>query len=261
MSRPSPFRRTLILCSFMSGVLGLFACNKPQVVQGECRPVNGADVCVWGEQSGRTLVAFGATIPLMSIENAPEDAPMVWPPVATATLPLPDAVRSATGFDNLTMFWEPHGHPPQAFLTPHFDFHFNTASIADLQAMDCADSTKPGTMPAGYDLPDVTIPQMGTLIGLCVPGMGMHAMASSELNRPDPIQKTMVVGYYHGQSIFVEPMIARTSLMERRSFDLQVPDAPGRPAGVRHPTRFRADYDSTAQAYRFVFSGFTKAGR
>ena len=238
-------------------VIGLVACSKRQVVQGECRPVHGADVCVWGERTGNTLLAFGATVPVGSVENAPADAPMVWPPVVAATIPLPEVVKSATGFDNLTVFWEAHGHPPGPYLVPHFDFHFNTIPVG---AIDCADSTKPGRLPAAYELPDISIPQLGNLIGLCVPGMGMHALLGTELNAPTVFQKTMVVGYYRGQPIFVEPMITRATLLERRSFLLNIPDVPDRPTNARYPTRFRADYDSTAQAYKFVFSDFTAAG-
>ena len=258
---PPSFRRDSVLAAALATglVCGLTACNKRQVVQGACRLVNGDDICVWEEKSGNTVLAFGATIPLRAIENAPADAPMAWPPVAAAEVPLPDAVRSATGFDNLTVFWEAHGHPPGPFLTPHFDFHFNTATAADLLAIDCADSTKPPAPPSGYELPDITIPQLGTLVGLCVPHMGMHALPSTEVNNATPFEKAMVVGYYHSRPIFMEPMIARATLLERRGFDLEVPDVPGRPAGTRYPTRFRADYDTTAQAYRFVFSDFRES--
>ena len=234
-------------------VIGLAACSQRLIVQGECHPVNGADTCVWGEISGNTLVAFGATVPIRSVENAPADAPMVWPPVAAAAIPLPEAVRSATGFENLTIYWEPHGHPPGPYLTPHFDFHFNAIPIANVGAIDCADSTKPSRPPAGYELPDVSIPQIGNLIGLCVPKMGMHAVPGADLHATTLFEKTMLVGYYHGQPIFLEPMITRATLLERRSFALSIPNVPDRPANLRYPTRLRADYDSTAQGYRFVF--------
>lgn len=241
-------------------VLGLLACSKRQIVQGECRPVNGADICSWGEMSSKALVAFGATVPVRSVENAPAEAPMVWPPVVAAAIPLPEAVRSATGFSVLTIFWEPHGHPPGPYLIPHFDFHFyTTMSAADVAAIDCADSTKPGRLPTAYELPDVSIPQLGNLIGLCVPGMGMHAVPEAELHATTLFQKTMIVGYYHRRPIFIEPMITRATLLERRSFAIDVPEVPDRPADVRHPRRFRADYDSTTQAYKFVFSNFTGA--
>ena len=240
-------------------VVSFTGCSKHQMVQGECRAVHGADVCTWGETSGATLVAFGATVPVSVVENAPADVPMAWPPVANAAIPLPQAVASATGFDLLTVFWEPHGHPPGPYLAPHFDFHFYSVPAADLTAIDCADTTKPAQLAAGYELPDENIPPIGDLIGLCVPQMGMHALLGTELASTEPFEKTMVLGYYRGSPIFVEPMLTSAVLQERRSFTLDVPDVPGQPADVRYPTTFRADYDSTAQAYRFVFSGFTPA--
>jgi hypothetical protein len=240
-------------------VIGLVGCSKRQLVQGECRPVNGADVCAWGETTGDAIVAFGATVPIGAVENAPPDAPMAWPPASAAVIPLPEAVSSATGFKVMTVFWEPHGHPPGPYLVPHFDFHFYTISADELGAIDCADSTKPARLPSAYELPDVSIPQLGTLLGLCVPTMGMHSLPGAELHAATPFQKTMIVGYYGGRPIFVEPMITRAALLERRSFSLDIPDVPDRPTGVRYPTKFVADYDNSAQAYRFAFSSLSAA--
>lgn len=240
--------------------LSLTACAKTQVVQGECRAVHDADICTWGEVSGSAVVAFGATVPIGAIENAPDDAEMKWPPVADAVIRLPDLVSSATGFDNLTVFWEPHGHPPGPYLTPHFDFHFYHVPVADVMAIDCADSTKPARLAAGYELPDETIPPIGRLVGLCVPTMGMHSLLGTELQATTLFEKTIVLGYYHARPIFVEPMLTRATLLARRSFAMDLPDVPGRAATGRYPTKFRAEYDSTAQAYRFVFSDLAPAG-
>ena len=226
-----------------------------EVTQGECRPVHGSDVCVWSETADSRVRSFGATIPIGSIENAPADAPMVWPPAANATIPLPENVAAATGFKVLTIYWEAHGHPPGPFLTPHLDFHFYAMTPAEIDAIDCADLTKPSAAPAAYELPDIEIPGIGNLVGLCVPKMGMHALASAEMAATVPFTGTMVVGYNVGAPIFIEPMISKESLMARKSFTLAVPAVPGAPTGVLYPTTFRADYDSTANAYRFVFSG------
>lgn len=252
LARPNAVRAVTAVFAL---AIGLVSCSKHQVVQGECRPMNGADVCVWSENSGSTVVAFGATIPVRSLENAPLDAPMVWPPVSAAVIPLSEAVTAATGFKVVTLYWEAHGHPPAPFVVPHFDFHFNTIAAAEIDAIDCADSTKAAQLPATYQLPDVPVPQMGTLIGLCVPKMGMHALPGADLAATAPFEKTMVMGYYRGQPIFVEPMVSRATLLARHSFDLAIPATAGLPANVHYPTQFRADYDSTAQAYRFVFTG------
>lgn len=250
----------LITTGVLALAAGLLGYTRRTIVQGECRPLNGADVCTWGEMTGGKLTAFGATIPMAAIDSAPDEAPMDWPPKEAANVPLPDAVRSTTGFDHLGINWEPHGHPPGPYLVPHFDFHFYNITSAAVDAIDCADTTKPAEVPAGYQLPDVTIPDIGTLAGLCVPKMGMHALPASELNSTTTFEKTMVVGYDHQRPIFIEPMITRATLDKRASFSLDVPRVPGAPATVHYPQTFRAEYDSTAQAYRFVFSGFTAGG-
>lgn len=238
---------------FLVTLLSAACAKRREVVMGECRSWNGSNVCAFGEKIGDSLVAFGATIPVKSIEASPAEMPMKWPPAAEAVVPLPDVVGSATGFKTLTIFWEPHGHPPGPYLTPHYDFHFNTMTAAEIDSISCADSTKPAQLPAGYVLPDAALPNVGTLIGLCVPTMGMHALPAAELTGAAPFEASMVIGYYHHAPMFVEPMIARAALDKRTGFTMVVPDVPGRPAGTRYPAQFRADYDSAGQSYRFVF--------
>lgn len=204
---------------------------------------------------GATAVSFGATVPLKSIESAPADAPMVWPPVAAATIPVPVALTAATAIETVTVYWEPHGHPPGPYLTPHFDFHFNLLSQAALDAIDCSDVSKPSMLPGSYAMADVDAGPIGKLVGLCVPKMGMHSMPEAELKSDKPFEKTMIVGYYKGQTIFIEPMITRATLLEKRSFTIAVPEVLDRPAKARFPTEFRADYQSGAETYRLVFSG------
>lgn len=253
--------RSRLLAGAAIGVLavGLMASGDDTIVTGDCAAVNGADICTWGEMSGNTVVAFGATIPVAVAENAPDDAPMVWPPVADAVLHLPEAVTAATGFRSVTVYWEPHGHPPGPYLTPHFDFHFNAISDADLDAIDCSDTSKPSQLPTGYEMPDVDIPEVGTLIGICVQQMGMHSVLGTELHSNELFKKTMIVGYYHRAPIFVEPMITRETLMAEHDFSLDIPAVANTPAGTRYPTSFRADYDAAARAYRFVFSDLAMA--
>jgi hypothetical protein len=87
--------------------------------------------------------------------------------------------------------------------------------------------------------------------------MGMHAILQSEIERQNAFSGTMVIGYYKGKPIFIEPMLSKAMLLGRQSFDLAIPDVPGL-AGA-HPTKFHAEYDATKQAYRFTFSAFTSA--
>ena len=242
----------------------LFACAKevPVVeVKGECADAYQAELCTWARMQGTTVIAVGLTVPMASIENAPDDQQMVWPPAITATLRMPESVQQQAGLTELTMFWEAHGHPPGPYLTPHFDFHFYTIPPAERSAIDCTDETKPSVMPAGYSLPDVILPPpmaemagVSTLIGLCVEQMGMHSLLTSELESTDTFRGSMVIGYYGGTPIFIEPMLTRSLLLEKRSFDLPIPSIPGM-AGA-YPRAFQAEYDAQQQVYHFVFSDF-----
>jgi hypothetical protein len=226
-----------------------------RTVQGECADVYGATVCTWATLDGAdAVIEFGATIPVAVAERAPHDVEMTWPPLANAVVRMPAEVAAVTGVDHLTVYWEPHGHPPGAYLTPHFDFHFYNISSEARVAIDCTDAAKPAVMPADYGMIDLDIPELGQLVGLCVPEMGMHALLASELQSDKIFDGTMVIGYYQGSPIFFEPMIARDMLMRRQSFELPMPTVSGLPAGVRYPQHFRAEYDAAGAAYRFIFS-------
>jgi hypothetical protein len=211
---------------------------------------------------GDAVVEVGATVPLASIEGAPPDAPFTWPPTIGASIRLPEHAVEQKSLTHLTMYWEAMGHPPATFLVPHFDFHFYLISAEERLAIDCSTLSKPSEPPAGYSLPDEQLPPelveitgVETLVGVCVPEMGMHALRTVELETTEPFDGTMIVGYYEETPIFIEPMISQAFLMERQSFDLTVPAIPGLEGG--QPTLFQAEYVAGQDAYRFTFSGFS----
>jgi len=245
--------------------LALGACAKETPIvetPGECADVFGGQVCTWARMKGDSVVDAGATVAIASIENAPPEGAMTWPPTAAAVLKMPASVQQQTGFTHFTMYWEAMGHPPGPYLTPHFDFHFYTMSPESRMAIDCVDLSKPSALPAAYALPDVDLPppmaeMTGTpsLVGLCVPQMGMHALPASELESANLFRGTMVIGYDKAQPIFIEPMITKAMLEEKAGFDLPIPGIPGMSGNYAHA--FHAEYDAQQGAYRFVFSGFS----
>ena len=170
--------------------LGACAAREVPIVetQGECGAMYSAQVCTWARMQGDSVIDIGAMVPVASIESAPHDAAMAWPPAPVTALALPAAAQARTGLTHMTVFWESMGHPPGPYLTPHFDFHFYTVPQEQRLGMDCADLSKPVELAAGYSLPDVTLPPpmaamtgTATLTGLCVPQMGMHSLLTSEL--------------------------------------------------------------------------------
>lgn len=221
-----------------------------------CARVADSEVCTWVTMDGESVSALGATVPLDLVEGVPLDAEMVWPPAPMGSVPLPAEARAALGVDHLGINWEAHGHPPGPFLAPHFDFHFYNLTQEEVGAIDCSNEQKPPTLPSGHSLPDIEIPGMGVLIGLCVPHMGMHAMTDDLIEGAEPFEASLVLGYYGGTPVFFEPMISRDRLLEKTDIELTVPAIDDLPRGVRYPTRFRAEYDEADRQYRMVFTGF-----
>jgi hypothetical protein len=240
------------------------ACSKDAPVAevtGPCADVYKSPVCTWARTQGGNLLEVGLVVPIASIENSPGEEPMAWPPVPAAVLDIPEAARQKSGLVHMSLYWEHDGHPPAAYMTPHFDFHFNLISSAERDAIDCVDVSKPAAMPKAYAMPDIPLPpelakMMGVpaLVGLCVPKMGMHAVPATDVDAKEPFRAAMVIGYARGKPVFFEPMVAKAMLMEKKSFDLAIPEVPGL-AGA-HPTKFRADYDAAKQQYRMIFSAF-----
>ena len=256
-------RRFLSVLPF--AVLTGAACKSvPQVseVKGQCADVFHGQVCTWARMQGQTVLAVGVSVPIAAIDSAPAaGGPMAWPPAADAILELPESAQGPSGLKHFTMYWEAQGHPPAPYLVPHFDFHFYTIAAAERSAITCADTSKPAALPAGYALPDQPLPPdmakmigVPVLVGICVPGMGMHSLLAAEIASTTPFRGTMVVGYYDAKPIFIEPMISRAMLEEKQSFDLPIPAIPGQ-AG-NHPTIFHGQFDAQQGVYRFEFSGF-----
>lgn len=230
-------------------------------VAGACADAFTGQVCTWAHTKGDSLIDVGATVPIASIEKAPDGENMAWPPVAAAALAMPASTQAGSGMTEFTVNWEPTGHPPAPFLTPHFDLHFYLVPTATRTAITCADSTKPATLPAGYALPDQPLPPdmakaigVTTLIGVCVPQMGMHSLPATTLVDTTVFKDDMVIGYYAGKPIFIEPMVSRAMLMEKKSFDLTIPTIPG--VSGNYPRTFHGTWDDAKQSYALTFSNF-----
>lgn len=218
-----------------------------------CSPLYGASICTSYQMQAGKITEFSLRVPVAMIEHAPENAPMVWPPKPDLAIPFAAEVQKQTGFTYATIYWNPHGHGPTAYLTPHFDFHFYFAPERKIEAVDCKDSVKPKGLPANYALLDEDVPGLGKLVGLCIPGMGMHAIPAADVTNKTPWKGSMMVGYYDGEPIFFEPMITSAFLLQKRSFSLPVPQGIESTALVRYPKKFHAVYLPKQKAYDFTF--------
>jgi hypothetical protein len=246
------------LC-FGAGIVTLLAfadgarAQTEKPAEGLCGSVFGVKVCTSYRTRSGKITAFSLSVPVAAIEQAPAKVPMVWPPKAEAVVRLAPVVEEQTGFKFANIYWEGGGHPPGAYMVPHFDFHFYFVPEGKVQKIDCKDRSKPPILPAGYDLQDVNVPQLGELVGLCVPAMGMHAVPDADLKATTPWEASLLIGYYSGQPMFIEPMVTRAFLLRKQSFSLTIPEIAQSPH-VRYPKRFDAVYVPKSKTYDLTFS-------
>jgi hypothetical protein len=235
--------------------------SETRTVQGGEAPLFGSSVATWAklDAAGNVLEA-GVTIPYAVIENAPDENHSE-EFKADAVVEFPADVQRTTFLDHLGLFWEPHGHEPEGrYDTPHFDFHFFGIEPAGAAAIDCTnlEQRDPALAPDGW-LPPV--PPGADPQDFCVPLMGYHLVPMTEFRSPGEWQpcwfdKVMIAGEYAGRYSFLEPMVTKAVLEEKRSFELSVPRPVQLGRAALYPTKFEAIFDEGANAYQLVFSGF-----
>lgn len=222
-----------------------------RLAAGGTAVVSGQKVTSWARVAANgSVTEVGITLPLGVAQNPPSQ-PGTGPLGAVAVIPFPREARESTYFDHLELHWNPHGHPPACcFGVPHFDIHFYGVPEALVRQVAPPDTAPPAAerLPAGYAYPG---------INECVPEMGVHAMRPGDLLPNGKFTAVMVAGFYKGRMTFIEPMVTRKKLLEKRSFSLDVPRPAQLGRATQYPTRFSAAYDPAAKVYRLVFSGFT----
>lgn len=218
-----------------------------------CGTLFEAKVCTSYQTRAGKITELTLRVPVAVAERAPADAPMVWPPKPGLILPFAPEVQQQIGFTYASIYWEAHGHPPAAYMVPHFDFHFYFVPRREVQTIDCKDTVKPRALPAGYAMQDLDLPHIGKMAGSCIPNMGMHAGPAADVASKTPWKGSMIVGYYWGKPKFFEPMITSAFLLEKHSFSLPVPRDIAPVAHVRYPKKFRAVYHPESQLYDFTF--------
>lgn len=218
-----------------------------------CDTLFGAKICTSYQMRAGKISELTLRVPVAMVEHAPADFAMVWPPHPDLNVRFAPEVQKQTGFTYASIWWEAHGHPPAAFMVPHFDLHFFFAPEQMIETIDCKDMVKPSAVPAGYVLPDLTDPHIGKMVGACVPDMGMHAVPTTDLTLKSGWKASMMVGYYGAKPVFFEPMVSNSLLLQKQSFTLAVPQDIQPVAHVRYPKRFRAVYRPAAKAYDFTF--------
>lgn len=139
-------------------------------------------------------------------------------------IPLPDVVsrRADIPFKWVLLNWNHVGHiPPGIYDVPHFDVHFEMASIAEIFAIEpgpCGpefvrcDQFEIGKKP----LPPNYVHADYKNVDAVVPAMGNHLidLTGPEFNK-QPFTRSFIFGVYDGKMIFYEEMVTRAHLLAK----------------------------------------------
>jgi hypothetical protein len=204
-------------------------------------------ILAWAKlDANKSVIEAGVTIPAEIVEMPPQHRGR-GPAGAIVIAPFPEIVRKSTFLNHFELNWESHGHEPPIFMVPHFDFHFYNIPATAVKNVTARDTLQPEAklIPAGYIYPG---PEFS------VPQMGVHAFRPADLERP--FTDVLILGYYGGRMTFIEPMVTRERMLEKKdiSYDIPVPESVG--ISTRYPTKVNIRYDGKSNAYHLIFSGF-----
>lgn len=211
-------------------------------VDGSSGELFGATVTSFAKVDAEgKVVSVGVVIPAKAIDSAPKTHAFQ----DDLVLEMPDVAVEQTMLHHLRANWLAQGHGPDPYGEPHWDFHFLRGSVKEIDAIDCrSNKTMPTAdkIPQGYGTPE-----------LCVSAMGYHAWPEADLNGGD-FGASLIMGYWAGNIVFLEPMIAQAKLDAHEGFD--VPIAKPQSAGgatTLYPTRMHATWNDAEGAYTFEF--------
>jgi hypothetical protein len=189
-------------------------------------------------------------------------------------LPLPEP--NPTPFQVVTLDWNPSGHIPDFYATPHFDFHFYTISAAERDAIDPQD---PAFVERARKMPDSTLMLPGWAAAHVLmqappeaavePRMGTHWVNPASPEFPPtaaPFTHTYIQGSWDGRMIFHEPMITRAYLLAKRDAAegavrdevVEIPLATRHERAGYYPAAYRMQWDEQAREWRVGLSRLTR---
>ena len=196
--------------------------------------------------AGTRPVTIGVQLTMAALDGLPT-AMTEW------MLPLPTEI-STTPWDHVALDWNPQGHEPAAIYgVPHFDFHFY--AIASAEQMQIAGG------PDNTPVPAEDIPQDYASQVVSVPMMGVHwADTLAAEFHGSPFDKTFIYGFYHGDMVFVEPMVTRALLMSHPDVmaSIKQPDAFQTPGF--YPGQYSVRYDPESETVRVTLEALADQG-
>lgn len=230
----------------------------PGIQLGEQRPLgNGTSrTYVVRDEAGQPT-EVGIRITASALDGLP-DGPDAQTQMVMLELP---AGAQDTGFDNVMLDWNPHGHEPEVlFGDPHFDMHFYTDDVQheiDPASPDFAQ--RAAHLPAARYIPEGYGPPPGPAEVNAVPFMGLHWIDSADNAIPGVFDFTEVLlnGSWDGKFTFIEPMMTLEWLKTRPTLEEEVKQPQAYQSAGYHPTVYSVRFDENAQEYVIGLGGLT----
>ena len=165
-------------------------------------------------------------------------------------LNLPEQI-AVPPYKHVVVNWNPSGHEPvNIYGVPHFDFHFYLIPEEERIAII------PG--PDTTQVPQKFCPRGYFSYVYSMPKMGVHWVDSlaKEL-KGDPFTETFIYGFYHGNMIFLEPMMTKAYLETKPSYssDLKLPGA--YQCEGYYPIRYSIRSDPKTKKFTVSLEGLT----
>jgi hypothetical protein len=188
-----------------------------------------------------TPVSLGFSLDDAALTGLPEASGGGGHNHSSIELPLPPEIVSITPWNHIVIDWNPAGHGPPPYLSPHFDFHFYSITSADRKAIPVY-TASPNTFnkfpgydyfPTNYFCPGDTNTKAPTQGGpralgdAAEPQMGYHwiDITSKELQPGGVFTETFVYGSYNGKMNFIEPMVTHAFFQGVTSWSRSIPQA------------------------------------
>lgn len=161
------------------------------------------------------------------------------------------AEANGSGFNHCEVDWNPNGHEPAfAYGVPHFDFHFYFITPQEQSQI----IPGPDTIPVNPQF----IPQNYVSAKIAVPNMGTHWVdtTSAEFSG-QPFTITFIYGFYHGNMIFLEPMITRQFLQTKPDILFPIKQPQLFQKHGYYPKQIHLYFDNNKQEYMIALEGLS----
>ena len=237
----------------------LIGCTKDDENNNEQQAITFGNAVALGDDSIRSYIVtdvsgqpteMGLQLGESALNNLPTDTSGG---IREFSYPIPlPANIAGMGVDHIEVDWNPYGHDPVGIYTvPHFDFHFYYVDEAT------QGSVTPGIDTAAVD--PQYVPQDYVSGVVAVPNMGVHFIdtTSAEFHGL-PFTSTFIYGFYHGNFMFLEPMVTKAFFESHPDFTAPVKQPQAFQIAGYYPASYAVKYDAENHVYRIALTELTK---